>query len=136
MPTFQLLSPFELKLHKRHLGRYILHSRLAVALSSPLIYIGVIPMLLLDLFLTTFQTACFPIYGIPKVQRGDFFVFDRARLQYLNLLERANCLYCSYANGLFAYAVEIAARTEQHWCPIKHAKQPTSEHSHYHRFFE
>ena len=51
-------------------------------------------------------------------------------------LERLNCVYCSYANGLFAYATEIAARTEQHWCPIKHAKRLDAPHSRYWQFLD
>jgi hypothetical protein len=35
---------------------------------------------------------------------------------------------------LFAYAQEIAARTEQFWCPIKHAKRIKGLHSRYQKF--
>jgi len=81
-----------------------------------------IPFLLLDLAVTTYQAICFPVYRISKLQRADYLVFDRGRLQYLNAIEKLGCVYCSYANGLLAYVVEIAARTEQHFCPIKHAR--------------
>jgi hypothetical protein len=101
-----------------------------------MIYVGVIPFGLLDLFLAIYQGICFPVYGIPKVRRADYIVFDRGRLKYLNLLERLNCIYCSYANGLFPYATEVAARTEQHWCPIKHAARQRAPHSRYARFFD
>jgi hypothetical protein len=107
-----------------------------VALTAPVIYAGVAPFLLLDLFLTVFQATCFSLYGIPKVQRADYIIFDRRQLKYLNLLERLNCVYCSYANGLFAYATEVAGRTEQHWCPIKHATRLRSPHSRYSHFFD
>jgi len=43
-------------------------------------------------------------------------------------------MYCSYANGLLAYAVEIAGRTEQHWCPIKHARRIQHAHDRYSHF--
>jgi len=46
---------------------------------------------------------------------------DRSKLHYLNALESLNCV-CCYANGLTAFVAEIAGRTEQHWCPIKHAR--------------
>lgn len=36
---------------------------------------------------------------------------DRNKLRYLNALEGLNCMYCSYANGLLAYVVEIAGRS-------------------------
>jgi hypothetical protein len=106
---------------KQWLPRYLLHSSFLAYVTAPMIYVGVIPFGLLDLFLAIYQGICFPVYGIPKVRRADYIVFDRGRLKYLNLLERLNCIYCSYANGLFPYATEVAARTEQHWCPIKHA---------------
>ncbi|MDB6046794.1 MAG: hypothetical protein JWM63_5345 [Gammaproteobacteria bacterium] len=61
-------------------------------------------------------------------------IFDRYQLVYLNLIERVNCLYCSYANGLVAYVREIAARTEQYWCPIKHARRVVAAHEHYPKF--
>jgi len=40
----------------------------------------------------------------------------------------------AYANGLLAYATEIAARTEQYFCPIKHARKILGVHDRYARF--
>jgi hypothetical protein len=105
------------------LWRYVRHSRLGAMLSAPLIYLCVIPFALLDLCISLYQGVCFPIYGIPRVPRARYFIYDRGRLKYLNLLERLNCVYCSYANGVIGYVAEIAARTEQHWCPIKHSQK-------------
>lgn len=116
--------------------RFLLRSRLIVILTAPVIYTGWIPFLLLDLFVTIYQAACFPIYRIPKVRRGDYIVFDRADLPYLNLIEKFNCFYCSYGNGVAAYVREVAARTEQYWCPIKHARRIHDAHDRYPRFFE
>ena len=113
---------------------YIWHARPAVAFTYPFIYACAFPIFLLDAFMSLYQLVCFPIYGLPRVRRRDYLLFDRALLTYLNLLERINCLYCSYANGVMAYAAEIAARTEQHWCPIKHSKFPPSPHSRYGHF--
>jgi hypothetical protein len=104
--------------------------------SAPLVYAGIVFFVVLDLFLMLYQAICFPIYGIPKVKRSEYFVFDRADLPYLNLIERFNCFYCSYGNGLAAYFREVAARTEQYWCPIKHARRIKATHSAYARFFE
>jgi hypothetical protein len=118
------------------LRRYLRHSRPAAVLSVPIIYFGIVPFAFLDLFLAVYQGICFPLYGIPKVQRSRYLVFDRAKLRYLNGVERVNCHYCSYANGLAAYFVEIAARTEQHWCPIKHKETEAPPHSRYGRFFD
>lgn len=111
-------------------------TRPLVALTAPLIYAGWIPFLLMDLFVTLYQTVCFPIYRIPRVRRADYLVFDRADLPYLNAIEKFNCFYCSYGNGVAAYTREVAARTEQYWCPIKHARRIHAAHGRYPGFFE
>jgi hypothetical protein len=116
------------------LFQYIVHSRILAILTAPFIYACIVPFALLDLFVSVYQAVCFPVYGIPKARRGDYMAIDRKRLRYLNVLEGANCLYCSYANGLLAYVVEIAGRTEQHWCPIKHARRIQHTHDRYPRF--
>jgi hypothetical protein len=107
-----------------------------VILSAPVIWAVLPAALLLDLALAVFQAVCFPIYGIPRVRRGDYIMLDRRALAYLNLIEKANCLYCGYFNGLIAFAQEIGGRTEQYWCPIKHARKLTTLHSRYARFLE
>jgi hypothetical protein len=83
-----------------------------------------------------YQFVCFPAYGIPKVRRRDYIVLDRHNLRYLNSIERLNCAYCGYVNGAIAYVQEIAGRTEQHWCPIKHAVRLKTMHSRYSRFLD
>lgn len=115
---------------------YLIHSRPLVALTAPLIYAGLIPMVMLDLFTMIYQAVCFPIYGIPKVRRRDYLIFDREELPYLNILEKMHCGYCSYANGLAAFFREVTGRTEQYWCPIKHARRIRDAHGRYPRFFE
>ena len=122
--------------YKTGLLRFLARSRLLVMLTSPVIYAGWIPFLLMDLFVTLFQAICFPIYRIPKVKRADHFVFDRADLPYLNAIEKFNCLYCSYGNGVASYTREVAARTEQYWCPIKHARRIKNAHDRYPAFFD
>ncbi len=106
---------------RTHLARYLANARFLTVLTAPVIYAMVIPFAFLDLSMTIYQTICFPAYGIPRVKRGDYIVFDRHKLAYLNALEKFNCVYCSYGNGLIAYVQEIASRTEAYWCPIKHA---------------
>jgi hypothetical protein len=118
------------------LWRYLRGARLAVLLTAPIIYSGWVAFLLLDLFVSVYQAVCFPIYGIPKVRRADYLVFDRGDLPYLNIIEKFNCFYCSYGNGVVAFAREVAARTEQYWCPIKHARRLHGAHERYPRFFE
>lgn len=122
--------------YKTGLFRFLVRSRLLVVLSAPVIYAGWIPFLLMDLFVTVYQAICFPIYRIPKVRRADYLVFDREDLPYLNIIEKFNCFYCSYGNGVAAYTREVAARTEQYWCPIKHARRIKAAHDHYPKFFD
>lgn len=126
-------------IHKRlktGIIRYILDAHPLNILTAPIIYAGFIPFLLMDLFVTVYQTVCFPVYGIPKVRRSDYLVFDREELSYLNIIEKFNCFYCSYGNGVASYVREIGARTEQYWCPIKHARRIRDAHKHYPKFFE
>lgn len=122
--------------YKTGLFRFLIRSRLLVILSAPVIYAGWVPFLLMDLFVSVYQAICFPIYRIPRVRRADYIVFDRADLPYLNLIEKFNCFYCSYGNGVAAYTREVAARTEQYWCPIKHARRVRAAHDHYPKFFD
>ena len=119
---------------KTHVLRYIAGARLLIVLTAPLIYALIVPLALLDLFITVYQFVCFPAYGIDKVRRRDYFLFDRRYLAYLNAIEKFNCAYCSYANGLIGFVREIAARTEQYWCPIKHARKVVAAHPHYGQF--
>jgi hypothetical protein len=123
--------------HKEYVKRlfnYISDAPLKHIISAPFIWMCIIPSLLLDATISLYQAVCFPIYGIPKVKRQNYIVFDRQYLHYLNLIEKINCAYCSYVNGLLAYLQEIAGRTEQFWCPIKHAKRIKTLHSRYQKF--
>jgi hypothetical protein len=124
------------RLLKARLLRYILGARPAMILTAPAIYALIVPLVLLDLFVAIYQTVCFPVYGIPRVRRGDYLVFDRGQLAYLNAVEKLNCAYCSYANGVLAYVREVAARTEEYWCPIKHARRVLGVHPRYGSFLD
>lgn len=114
--------------------RWFADTELRHILSAPFVYAMIIPIVMLDIFLLVYQQSCFRLYRIPRVSRADYVVIDRHRLAYLNLFEKINCVYCGYGNGLFAYAVEIASRTEQYWCPVKHARRVKSTHARYEQF--
>jgi hypothetical protein len=124
------------RLLKARLLSYLLAARPAMILTAPVIYALFIPGLLLDLFVAIYQTVCFPVYGIPRVRRRDYLAFDREHLAYLNIIEKLNCAYCAYANGVFAYVREVGSRTEQFWCPIKHARRVLGTHARYGSFVD
>lgn len=115
---------------------YAYESGVFKVLTIPIIWFALIPAMFLDVFVMLYQVICFPVYGIPLVRRSDYIVLDRHRLKYLNWVEKCNCIYCGYFNGLMAYLREIAGRTEQYWCPIRHARLPKSTHSRYDRFVD
>jgi acyl dehydratase len=116
--------------------KYLVTADWRHVLTVPFIYPVLLPMLLLDAFVTVYQWVCFPLYRIPCIKRADYFVFDRTHLAYLNVVEKINCAYCSYGNGLIAYAREVVGLTEQFWCPIKHARRVMHAHPHYNSFVD
>ena len=115
---------------------YLLTTNWLTLLTAPVIYALIVPILFLDLSITVYQHICFRAYGLPRVKRDNYFVFDRAHLAYLNLIEKVNCAYCSYGNGVMAYGREVVARTEQYWCPIKHARKIMAAHPYYTGFVD
>ena len=118
------------------LRRFFGRTSPAVVLTAPVIYSLIVPLVIVDLWVSAYQAICFRVYGIPRVNRRDYIAFDRGRLTYLNIVERVNCAFCAYANGLVAYVREVSSRTEQYWCPIKHAVRITDPHQRYYEFLE
>lgn len=116
--------------------RYLYSARLATILSAPVIYGMIVPLVFLDLTVTLYQHICFRIYGVPRVVRNEYLYIDRHYLPYLNLIEKINCVYCGYGNGLIEYSREVVARTEQFWCPIKHARRTPDPHHRTAKFFD
>ena len=101
----------------------IFSARVREVLSIPFIYMMILPALILDIFLFVYQQTALRLYKVPLVKRRDYIVFERKKLDYLNWIQKLNCLYCSRVNWLFSYAVEIWGRTEKYWCPIKYASR-------------
>ena len=116
--------------------KYLSSFPVLAILTIPFIWGMIVPIIITDIFVTIFQLVCFPIYKIPKVNRKEHIIFDRYNLFYLDKVEKINCWYCEYFNGVVSYVKEVAARTEQFWCPIKHSRQPKDKHSRYDKFFE
>ena len=121
---------------RRGILRYLDESAILSILTAPIIYSMVVPIAVLDVWVSVYQAICFRAYGIGRVKRSAYIVFDRQHLAYLNGIEKLNCLYCGYANGVFAFVREIAGRTEQYWCPIRHAKRVRAPHPHYREFVD
>jgi hypothetical protein len=121
---------------KTNFFRWFVINRPQNLITGPIIYSMIIPLVITDFFVSFFQATCFPIYRIKKVRRSDYIIFDRKYLNYLNFIEKFHCAYCEYANGLIAYIREVIARTEQYFCPIKHAHKLLDTHSRYARFLD
>jgi hypothetical protein len=121
---------------KQSIPAYLRESNPLHLLVAPVIYSLIVPIAILDMWISLYQVICFPIFGISRVRRDSYIVFDRQHLAYLNVIEKVNCGYCGYANGVLAYVREIAGRTEQYWCPIRHAKRVRAPHPHYRAFVD
>lgn len=121
---------------KQNVFRYIRTSPLRHIITAPVIYALIVPFAFLDLTVSIYQAICFRAYGISRVKRRQFIVIDQHRLPYLNAIEKLNCVYCGYANGVIAYVREVASKTEQYWCPIKHARRVRSCHHRYYDFVD
>lgn len=116
--------------------RFILNSKFRNVISAPFIYSMIVPFVIMDITITLYQHICFRLYNIKLVKRSSYVVIDRYKLKHLNIIEQFNCVYCGYGNGVLAYSMEVAARTEQYWCPIKHARKILGRHKRYHDFID
>lgn len=101
----------------------------------PFIYALIIPIFALDIMVSLYQSVCFPIYRIPKIRRSHFIHIPRKGLESLNIVDRLNCYYCSYANGVLRYTQKIAAETEKMWCPIRQRLKPGYQEPSHHTDF-
>ncbi len=121
---------------KKTFFRWLVTNRPQNLITGPIIYSMIFPLLMLDFFVSVYQATCFPIYGVAKVRRRDYIVLDRHHLEYLNFIEKFHCTYCAYGAGLTAYICEIVSRTEQYFCPIKHAHKILGTPNRYRNFLE
>ena len=116
--------------------RWLVTNRPANLITGPIIYSMIVPLVILDVFVSFYQATCFPIYRITRLRRGDFIVFDRQQLEYLNFIEKFHCTYCAYASRLVSYVSAIIGKTEEYFCPIKHARRILGSHARYKRFLD
>jgi len=119
---------------KKNFFHWLVTDRPQNLITGPIIYSMIIPLVVTDFFISLYQFSCFPIYGIKKVRRADYIIFDRQHLNYLNFIEKFHCTYCAYGSGMIAYVSEIIGRTEQYFCPIKHARKHLASHDRYAHF--
>jgi hypothetical protein len=124
------------KILVKNIFRYLSDAAPLNILTVPVIWFCIVPAIFLDFVVSVYHAVCFPVYKIPRVRRDEYIIIDRYALRYLNPIEKLNCVYCGYFNGLIAYVQEVAARTEQYWCPIKHARRVANIHNRYGRFIE
>lgn len=85
------------------------------------IYLPFIPIVLMHVLCLFYQAIAFTIYDIPKVHLRDFLILDRGKLKKLNWVQRLNCVYCAYANGVLAWLKATGNQTEAYACAIKHS---------------
>lgn len=111
------------------------YKELRHAVSTPFILGMAVPLVILDFFMEIYHHVAFPLYNLPLVNRSEYIKIDRQKLPYLSNIDKVWCAYCGYANGLLAYAVEIAGRTEKYWCGIKHAPDPHFHEPAHHKDF-
>ncbi len=99
---------------KKYPKRFLRH-----IISAPIIYSIIFPILVADIFVEIYHRICFPLYGIPIVERKKYIRIDRHKLSKLSFIEKLNCVYCQYVNNWINYAQKIAGETERYWCGIK-----------------
>ena len=122
------------KQNMMHLWDWFREIPLLQLLSAPVVYMMIVPAMALDIMLFIYHHVVSRVFKIEFRKRSEYVIFDRQYLGYLNVVEKINCLYCAYFNGLMQYASSIAARTEFYFCPIKHAKKIAYNHEFYHTF--
>jgi hypothetical protein len=99
----------------------IKYRSLRSAISTPFIWVLIIPLVICDICLEIYHRICFPLYGIPYVKRSHYIrILDREKLPYLAWYEKIWCAYCAYANGWLHYASVIAGKTESYFCAVAH----------------
>ena len=115
---------------------FLSRARLSFLITLPSILIMVVPAFLLDIAGSIYQAANLRAYEIPMVDRKKYIFLDRYALKHLNFMEKFFCIYCGYFNGVMQYVSEIAARTEEFWCPIKYSKKVGFKHKRYANYLE
>jgi hypothetical protein len=85
-----------------------------------MIWFGIVPIVIMDLYTILYQEIYFTIQGIPKIDRKKYLTLDRWDLSKLNFSQKISCIYCGYANGIAAWFKAVVSQTEVYSCAIKH----------------
>lgn len=62
--------------------------------------IPILVLLHLSFVVIFYQWLLRPLFGTTRLQWKDYVILDRHRIQGLCFVDRVNCLFCGYANGL------------------------------------
>ena len=103
--------------HQLGLWALVKRSRPINLITGPMIYSVIVPLLLLDAFVSLYQLLCFPIYKVKSFRRSEFIVFDRQELKYLDWISKFHCTYCAYAVGLMGFVSAVIGATEAYFAP-------------------
>jgi len=106
--------------------RNILIALFAVAI----MYGMIIPIIIMDLSTRVYQLVYFNAANIPLIPSSDYISFDRWDLTKLSLIQKINCQYCSYANGIAAWTKAVVNQTELYSCAIKNHHQKNGQEHH------
>ena len=106
--------------HQLGLWALVKRSRPINLITGPIIYSVILPLLVLDAFVSLYQFLCFPIYKVKPFRRSEYIIFDRQELKYLDWISKFHCTYCAYAVGLMGFVSAVIGATEAYFCPIKH----------------
>ena len=93
---------------RRGLAGFLAKSSIATGLTAPVISLLIVPMVLVDFWVSFYQQVCFRGYAIPRVRRSAYILFDRRHLGYLNGIEKLNCLCCACCKGGSAISAKSA----------------------------
>lgn len=130
----------ELKRYKEQIALQKLHEKqltnIKYLLSTPFIYGMIVPMLFFHILIEIYHRVCFYLYDMEYIDYRNHFRFDRHRIGGISPLQKFNCIYCEYGNGLASFTKEVIGKTEAFWCPIKHEDSPESPHAYYQQFME
>ena len=50
-----------------------------------------------------YNNLLFHLIGLPRLKFTNYVVVDRYKIESLPWLDRINCMYCGYANGLYMF---------------------------------